>query len=45
MRITFRKYKDITDYQKICTFLEKSYESYGTRFDNNLSLFEFQCAL
>jgi N-acetylglutamate synthase-like GNAT family acetyltransferase len=45
MTITCRRYEDISDYQKICTFLEKSYESYGTRFDNNLSLFEFQCAL
>ncbi|WP_421385257.1 GNAT family N-acetyltransferase [Bacillus salacetis] len=45
MNITYRRYKDITDYQKICTFLEESYQSYGTRFDNNLSLFEFQCAL
>lgn len=45
MTITYRRYKDISDYEKICTFLEKSYETYGTRFDNNLSLFEFQCAL
>jgi N-acetylglutamate synthase-like GNAT family acetyltransferase len=45
MTITYRRYKDISDYEKICTFLEESYETYGTRFDNNLSLFEFQCAL
>lgn len=45
MTITYRKYKDINDYKLICTFLEKSYESYGTRFDNNLTLLEFQCAL
>jgi len=45
MTITYRRYKDINDYKLICTFLEKSYESYGTRFDNNLTLFEFQCAL
>ena len=29
----------------MCNFLEKSYDTYGTRFDNNLTLFEFQCAL
>lgn len=45
MTITYRKYKGINDYKLICTFLESSYEYYGTRFDNNLTLFEFQCAL
>ncbi|MCB2290881.1 GNAT family N-acetyltransferase [Clostridium sp. CS001] len=45
MAITYQKYKDIDDYKRICTFLEKNYESYGTRFDHNLSLFQFQCAL
>ena len=45
MRITCRKYRDINDYKLIRTFLENTYESYGTRFDNNLTLFEFQCAL
>lgn len=45
MAITNRRYKDISDYKRICTFLEKNYESYGTRFDDNLTLFEFQCAL
>lgn len=45
MSITYRRYKDKNDYKRICTFLEKGYEFYGTRFDHNLSLFEFQCAL
>lgn len=45
MAITCRRYKDIKDYNLICTFLEKSFTYYGTRFDNNLTLFEFQCAL
>lgn len=45
MAITHRRYKDSKDYRKICAFLEKSYESYGTRFDDNLTLFEFQTAL
>lgn len=45
MAVLFRKYKDINDYKEICTFLENSYEFYETRFDNNLTLFEFQCAL
>ena len=45
MAITYRKYKDVNDYKLIINFLEKSYESYGTRFDDNLTLFEFQCAL
>lgn len=45
MAITYRIYKDINDYEKIRTFLEESYEYYGTRFDDNLSLFEFQTAL
>lgn len=43
--ITYRRYKDINDYKRICTFLEESYESYRTRFDHSLGLFEFQCAL
>ncbi|TYR74153.1 GNAT family N-acetyltransferase [Rossellomorea vietnamensis] len=45
MSITYRPCKDINDYEKIRTFLEESYEFYGTRFDDNLSLFEFQTAL
>lgn len=45
MTITYRRYKDINDYKLICIFLEKSYETYGTRFYDNLTLFEFQCAL
>lgn len=45
MGTTYRKYKDISDYKSICEFLERSYSSYGTRFDNNINLFEFQCAL
>ncbi|TYS16604.1 hypothetical protein FZC78_11465 [Rossellomorea vietnamensis] len=45
MSLIFRTYKDINDYKRIRTFLEGSYESYGTRFDDNLSLFEFQTAL
>jgi N-acetylglutamate synthase-like GNAT family acetyltransferase len=45
MGITCRRYKDIGDYERICKFLEGTYSSYGTRFDNNITLFEFQCAL
>ncbi len=45
MAVVYRKYNAINDYKKVCTFLENSYEFYGTRFDNNLTLFEFQCAL
>ena len=45
MDITNRKYKEIDDYKKICAFLEKTYLSSGTRFDDNITLFEFQCAL
>lgn len=45
MGITYRRYKDISDYKKICEFLEKTYLSYGTRYYNNINLFEFQCAL
>lgn len=43
--ITCRRYKDIGDYERICKFLEGTYSSCGTRFDNNITLFEFQCAL
>lgn len=45
MSITYRTCKDINDYEKIRTFLEESYDFYGTRFDDNLTLFEFQTAL
>ncbi len=45
MTVTYRKYKDMNDYKKICEFLENSYEGYGSKFDDNLTLFEFQCAL
>ena len=45
MGITCRKYKNISDYKKICDFLEKTYSSYGTKFYHNITLFEFQCAL
>jgi N-acetylglutamate synthase-like GNAT family acetyltransferase len=45
MAVTHRKYKDLDDYKKICEFLGNSYEEYGSRFDDNLTLFEFQCAL
>ncbi|MGD7024852.1 GNAT family N-acetyltransferase [Rossellomorea vietnamensis] len=45
MSITYRPCKDINDYERIRAFLEESYEFYGTRFDDNLSLFEFQTAL
>ncbi|GMQ60738.1 hypothetical protein AN1V17_51410 [Vallitalea sediminicola] len=45
MNISYRKYKDINDYESMCTFLEKNYQVYGTKFYNNLTLFEFQCAL
>lgn len=45
MKITFRKYESIKDYLNILEFLEKSYLSYGTQFYNNITLFEFQCAL
>ncbi|WP_113927992.1 hypothetical protein [Bacillus sp. P14.5] len=45
MSITYRKYQDINDFQRILTFLEGTYETYGTRFDNNITLFEFQTAL
>lgn len=45
MNINYRKYKDINDYENMCTFLEKSYQVYGTKFYNNLTLFQFQCAL
>lgn len=45
MAITYRRYDDIGDYKRICDFLEKTYLSYGTRFDDNITLFEFQCAL
>lgn len=45
MSITCRKYIDKNDYKRICDFFEKTYLSYGTRFDDNITLFEFQCAL
>lgn len=45
MGITYRRYKDLRDYERICEFLEGTYSSYGTRFDDNINLFEFQCAL
>ena len=45
MEITCRKYKDRSDYKRICEFLKETYLSYGTRFYDNITLFEFQCAL
>ena len=45
MEITCRKYKDKSDYKRICEFLKETYLSYGTRFYDNITLFEFQCAL
>lgn len=40
-----RKYKNYEDYETICNFLKESYDDYETRFDNNLTLFQFQCAI
>lgn len=45
MGVTCRRYRDIRDFKSICNFLEKIYSSYGTRYYNNITLFEFQCAL
>ncbi|WP_291581730.1 GNAT family N-acetyltransferase [Clostridium sp. UBA6640] len=45
MAITCRKYNHVNDYKGVCEFLEETYSAYGTRFNNNITLFEFQCAL
>lgn len=45
MGITCRKYKDISDYKKICEFLQETYSAYGTRFYDNITLFEIQCGI
>lgn len=43
--ITYRKYKDKSDFERICKFLEETSYSEEMRFDNNITLFEFQTAL
>lgn len=45
MEITYRRYKDVNDYKRICEFLQETYLSYDTRYYDNINLFEFQCAL
>ncbi|RIW30406.1 GNAT family N-acetyltransferase [Bacillus salacetis] len=45
MAITHRKYNSSEDYEKISRFLVDCNSYYGTRFDDNLTLFEFQAAL
>lgn len=45
MTVKYRKYNNIEDYSLICNFLENTYLTYNTKFDNSLPLFEFQCAL
>ncbi|MDT9025808.1 hypothetical protein [Rossellomorea yichunensis] len=45
MNIIHRRYNRIQYYGRIRTQLEQEYETYGTKFDHNFTLFEFQSAL
>ncbi|WP_187443201.1 hypothetical protein [Rossellomorea aquimaris] len=45
MNIIHRRYNRIQDYGRIRTQLEQEYETYGTKFDHNFAIFEFQYVL
>lgn len=45
MAVIHRRSEGMHDYNLIRNFFEKEYRSYGTRFDHNLTIFEFQTAL